>query len=122
MIFIERVSIITDKKECEMTLIEIATFATLFISSIALIRTIWDKRFDKLEQDLDKRLGRIEVDIKDLRGDVKELGHDISELKERVAGIEMSTIFLQVNPDPPSRSEIAKKMWERRKAKQVEKK
>ena len=101
-----------------MTLIEMATFGTLFISALALVRTIWDKRFDRIEV----CIRDLKDDIKDLRGDIKEVREDISDLKERVAGIEMSTIFLQVNPNAPSRSEVAKKMWEKRKAKQVERK
>lgn len=101
--------IIMGKRNRKMTLIEAATFGTLIISAIALMRTIWDTRFKRLESD-----------IKEIRSDLKEIREDISDVKERVAGIEMTTIFLQVNPTPPSRSEVAKKMWDRRKIKQSE--
>ena len=36
-----------------ISLVEIAIFATLFISLIALFRSIWDKRFNKIEQRFD---------------------------------------------------------------------
>lgn len=71
---------------------------------------------------IEKSIYGLKDDIQEVRIDIKEIRNDISDLRERVAGIEMSTIFLQVNPNPPSRSDVAKKMWEKRRAKQVENK
>jgi|SRR5580658_5319685 hypothetical protein len=103
-----------------MTLAEIGSLAAALISAISIWVHVRDKRFDQM----DKRFDRLEGDIKDIRGDMKDIRGDISDIRERVSAIEMSTIFLQVNPNPTpaSRSDIAKKMWERRKAKQIQKK
>lgn len=113
-----------------MTLIEIATIGTLVISLLVLVRSIWDKRFDKIDHRFDKideqfkrvdeQFRRVDDQFRRVDDQFKELRDDMSDLRERVAGIEMSTIFLQVNPNPPSRSEIAKKMWEKRRVNQIE--
>lgn len=99
-----------------MNLAEIASCIAALVSVIALWKHTFDKRFDKI----DDQFKEVREEFKLVRGDIKEIREDISDIRERLAGIEMSTIFLQVNPVPPSRSEIAKKMWDKRKSKQIQ--
>ena len=95
-----------------MEITAVAATAAALISAISLWKSIRDKRFDEIKSEM-------KDGFKEIRQDVKEIKVEISDIKERLAGIEMSTIFLQINPTPPSRSEVAKKMWERRKSKQI---
>ena len=101
-----------------MTLIEIATIGTFLISALALLRTIWDKRFEQIN----KRFDKIDENFKEVHLEIKEIRHDISDVKERLAFIEASTFFIEISPDPRKRSESAKRMWEKRKERQLEKK
>lgn len=101
-----------------MNIAEIASCCAALISALALWRSIHDGRSDKY----DKRFDKLEDKMDDMRKEITDVRNDVSQIKERVAGIEMSTIFLHLNPTPPSRSEVAKKIWEKRKSAQIEKK
>lgn len=96
-----------------MELAELGSCAAALLSAIALWVNVRDKRFCEIENRFDK----IDERFDGINQRFDGINYEISEIRERLAGIEMSTIFLQVNPTPPSRSEIAKKVWERRKAK-----
>jgi len=111
-----------------MTLSEIAAIIAAIVSGLTLWRSITDKRFDEVKEEIKE----FKEEVKDFRKEVnvkfdkvdqelKEVRGDLSDVKERIAAIEVSTIFLQVNPDPQSRSEAAKRMWEKRRSK-IEKK
>jgi hypothetical protein len=85
-----------------MELTEIAIFATTIISLIALFRSIWDKRFDKIDANL------------------HELRRDMSEVKERLAFIEATTLRFEIPENVSPRSTAAKRVWQKRKDRELE--
>jgi hypothetical protein len=102
-----------------MYVTEIAAIAAALISLYSVWSNKTDKRFDELKADMKEGFAKVDRRFERMEDQMEGVKADISEVKERIAGLEMSTIFVQFNPNPVSRSEVAKKMWEKRKAKKV---
>jgi hypothetical protein len=77
---------------------------------------LFDFLFD-MDEAIHRRFDTVNKHLVDLR-------EQIHETKETLSFIEMALIFSQMNEDPieSSRSQAAKEMWKRRRAKRLEKK
>lgn len=90
---------------------------------------ILDKRFDKIDDKflkIDDKFLRIEEKIEQkfdrVFDEFKEVRREIHEVKERLGALEAETIVYNLIPDENKRSEAAKRMWDRRRAKRLPKK
>ena len=76
---------------------------------------IIDKRFDKIDdrfEKIDKRFDKVDEELKDIRMEVRDV-------RERVSVLEAETIMYNIIPDENRRSEAAKRMWHKRRAKRL---
>ena len=86
------------------------------------------EQFSELRKDISEVPSELRKDISDIRNDhlilSRNIGSDMSDIKERLAFLESAAIYTmpiespQINP----RSQAAREMWKRRKAKKLEKK
>jgi DNA anti-recombination protein RmuC len=78
------------------------------------------KRFDKIDQQFDKIDARFDT----VNRHLVDIRNDITEVKERLSFLEAANIYtMPFEPSEPNpRSQAAREMWKRRKAKRVEKK
>lgn len=78
-----------------------------------------DDRYDKLDLKIDSVKKDLEVKIDKLDLKIDKVKDEVSLVKERLAFMEAETVVYNMIPDPNARSEAAKKMWQRRKTKQL---
>jgi hypothetical protein len=71
------------------------------------------ERFDVLQDGIDERFSEI-------RSRIDKIGEDIWEIRERLVFIEALIFFNEGSITPPTRSDAAKKMWQKRRGKQIE--
>ena len=81
------------------------------------------EEIDCFKKDLKSEISSVGGEVLMLREDIKRMHVDVSDVKERVAFMEAFIFFSEFTAESNnSRSESAKKMWERRKMKKVESK
>lgn len=97
---------------------EFVDLATIIGSTVGIGAFFWkiiDKRFDKIDvkfEKIDEKFERVWEEFKDLR-------EGVHEIKERVSVLEAETIMYNIIPDENKRSEAAKRMWDKRRAKRL---
>ena len=78
------------------------------------------KEFEKVRSDIKSNIASVGGELLMVREDIKRMQVDVSDVKERVAFIEAFVFFSEFKAESNnSRSEAAKKMWERRKMKKL---
>jgi hypothetical protein len=81
------------------------------------------EEIDCFKKDLKSEISSVGGEVLMLREDIKRMHVDVSDVKERVAFMEAFIFFSEFTAESNnSRSESAKKMWERRRMKKVESK
>ncbi len=116
--------------ENSLSIADVASCLAIFVALITFFISRKDGRFKEIRDDIKE----VRKDLSDFREGVrsefkavreemhsefKEVRKDIGEVAERLAFVEAETIMYNITPDPISRSEAAKKMWQRRRAKQM---
>lgn len=76
--------------------------------------------FERSRSDVKSEIASVGGELLMVREDIKRMQVDVSDVKERVAFIEAFVFFSEFKAESNnSRSEAAKKMWERRKMKKL---
>lgn len=85
-----------------------------------------DKQFEKVDNQMDIQSKKIEqqfekVDrqFEKINTELKEIRKDLSEVKERISVAEAENFLIHTIPNESTKSEIAKKVWKRRKMHQA---
>jgi hypothetical protein len=79
-----------------------------------------DEKFDKFERKMNEGFTRIDLRFDHIENQLIDIRKDMSDIKGRVTFIEGSVFGRSIIVDVNPRSEAAKEMWKRRRAKKLE--
>ncbi len=120
----------------DITISDLGSWAAAVIAAISIWIHLRDKRFDEIKDDIkdlrsemssefDKvydQFSDVNKQFSDVRKEFVAVRQDISEVKERLAFIEATTLRFEIPENSSPRSAAAKRIWDKRKAKQLEEK
>jgi len=92
----------------------IAALVAATTSIIALWKSCRDKRFDEIKADMRVGFDKIDKKFEKIDEKIDTIQYEIGDIRERMVGLEMSVILVQVNSTPASREEAIRKIVGRR--------
>lgn len=111
----------------DLTMSDFGSWAAAVIAAISIWIHLRDKRFDEIKLDIkdvrlsmDANFKEVDEKFRDVHKEFVVIREDISEVKERLAFIEATTLRFEIPENASPRSAGAKRMWEKRKLKQLE--